>query len=417
MLTQNEIAQQLVRFNATSSPFDRKACIHELFERRVEENPRAAAIVVGTCTLCYGEVNRRANQLARYLRRMGVGRDKIVGLFMTRGAELIISMLAIAKAGGAYVPVDPAYPPERVEYMAKDSGMTVLLTLSQLIEKIPRRFRRSSLFNSRKNNRSSIISTSDTDEEVGVPFVEIDRVWSQIRRDTDDTNLNVKCDPSQLVYLIYTSGSTGKPKGVMIEHRGLVARAAWHRDEYVVFECFVRARSARILMHFSNTHRVSLYHSLESLHTRGLRISSILLTNIGECYEILNLRFALEHRYGVTSQDRASQLIAPAFDPVGLEVWPFLTSGASIHIAPEEARVDPGRLRRWLKAHRITVSLMPTPVAEVFVHTGARQFEQGKKSWPRTLRVLYTGGDKLKAPPRTPLPFRFDNHYGPSECT
>ena len=136
-----------------------------------------------------------------------------------------------------------------------------------------------------------------------------------------------------------------------------------------------------------------------------------------EDYEILNLRFALEHRYGVTSQDRASQLIAPAFDPVGLEVWPFLTSGASIHIAPEEARVDPGRLRRWLKAHRITVSLMPTPVAEVFVHTGARQFEQGKKSWPRTLRVLYTGGDKLKAPPRTPLPFRFDNHYGPSECT
>ena len=148
MLTQNEIAQQLVRFNATSSPFDRKACIHELFERRVEENPRAAAIVVGTCTLSYGEVNRRANQLARYLRRLGVGRDKIVGLFMTRGAELIISMLAIAKAGGAYVPVDPAYPPERVEYMAKDSGMTVLLTLSQLIEKTPTRFRRSSLFNS-----------------------------------------------------------------------------------------------------------------------------------------------------------------------------------------------------------------------------------------------------------------------------
>jgi thioester reductase-like protein len=124
-----------------------------------------------------------------------------------------------------------------------------------------------------------------------------------------------------------------------------------------------------------------------------------------------------KHRYGVTSKDRASQFIAPAFDPVGLEVWPFLTAGASIHVAPEEARVDPGRLRRWLKAHRITVSLLPTPVAEVFVHTGARQFEQGKKSWPRTLRVLYTGGDKLKAPPRTPLPFRFDNHYGPSECT
>ena len=236
MLTQDEIAQQLVRFNATSSSFDRKACIHELFERRAEENPRAAAIVVGTSTMSYGEVNRRANQLARFLRRLGVDRDKIVGLFMTRGAELIVSMLAIAKAGGAYVPVDPAYPSERVEYMAKDSGMTCLLTLSTLTDKVPTRFRRSSIFrNSKSTSISAGISASDTEDEEGVPFVELDRVWDEISHTTDDTNLNLKCDPSQLVYLIYTSGSTGKPKGVMIEHRGLVCRAAWHRDEYVTF--------------------------------------------------------------------------------------------------------------------------------------------------------------------------------------
>ena len=100
--------------------------------RETWREPRAAAIVVGTCTLSYGEVNRRANQLARYLRRL-VWEETRLSVFMTRGAELIISMLATS-AGGAYVPVDPAYPPERVEYMAKDSGMTVLLTLSQLIE-------------------------------------------------------------------------------------------------------------------------------------------------------------------------------------------------------------------------------------------------------------------------------------------
>ena len=115
-----------------------------------------------------------------------------------------------------------------------------------------------------------------------------------------------------------------------------------------------------------------------------------------------------------------SQMIGPGFDPVSLELWPFLTLGASVHIMPHDVRSSPPALYRWLQAHRITVGLFATPVAETILH----------EQWPANplcagpgvsavrphLRVMTAGGDKLHSRPKC-LPFRFDNHYGPSEAT
>jgi thioester reductase-like protein len=113
--------------------------------------------------------------------------------------------------------------------------------------------------------------------------------------------------------------------------------------------------------------------------------------------------------YGHTAADRSSQMIAPAFDPVALELWPYLTLGGSVHVMPDKVRASPVELVRWLTTTRITAALFATPVAETVIH----------ETWPdnHCLRFMTSGGDKLHRGSRVPQRFRFDNHYGPSENT
>ena len=102
--------------------------IHQLFEERVEKTPDAVAVIFEEQQLTYRELNTRANQLAHYLRELGVGPETLVGICMDRSLEMIIGLLGILKAGGAYVPLDPAYPKERLGFMLHDSRVAVLLT-------------------------------------------------------------------------------------------------------------------------------------------------------------------------------------------------------------------------------------------------------------------------------------------------
>ncbi|HEY4426355.1 MAG TPA: amino acid adenylation domain-containing protein [Pyrinomonadaceae bacterium] len=113
--------------------------------------------------------------------------------------------------------------------------------------------------------------------------------------------------------------------------------------------------------------------------------------------------------YQVSAADRATQVAGLAFDASVWEVWPYLTAGASIHIADEETRLSPEKLIKWLDAKRITISFLPTPLAEAVLD----------EQWPREvcLRTLLTGGDRLRHSPRTGLPFRLANNYGPTENT
>jgi amino acid adenylation domain-containing protein len=193
-LTERERQGVLYEWNEAKYPQEK--FVHELFEEQVERTPEAVAVVYEEVSLNYAELNRRANQLAHYLRGMGVKPDNLVAVCAERSLEMIVGLLGVLKAGAAYVPLDPAYPTQRLHYMLEDSGATVLLTQAKL---------------------RRLMSGS----KVAVPPVYLNaEAWRQ----QPESNLDrgtVGLDPGNLAYVIYTSGSTGQPKGVMVEHRGV----------------------------------------------------------------------------------------------------------------------------------------------------------------------------------------------------
>nr|WP_237179239.1 non-ribosomal peptide synthetase [Paenibacillus sp. MMS18-CY102] len=191
--------KQLVEaFNDTAVEYPKDKTIHQLFEEQVELNPQATALVFDDQQLTYGELNARANQLARTLRDQGVGPEQFVAIMAERSVDMIVGLLGILKAGGAYVPIDPSYPAERVQYMLEDSGAKLLLTQ-----------RRLQLAHAYSGNTLHLDEESSYHAETtNVPFVN---------------------EARHLAYAIYTSGSTGQPKGVMVEHRSIMNSLQWKK--------------------------------------------------------------------------------------------------------------------------------------------------------------------------------------------
>ncbi|RPH34934.1 amino acid adenylation domain-containing protein, partial [bacterium] len=196
LLTPAERRRLLVEWNDTRTDYPKDACIHHLFEAQAERTPDAVAVVSEDRRLTYRELNARANQLAHYLRRRGVGPDVLVGICMERSLEMVVGLLGILKAGGAYVPLDPTYPKERLEFMLRDANPAVLLTQSALQQKVPL--------------EAAEIVKLDADWAAGP--VEGKAVGSPL---TNPAAVN-------LAYVIFTSGSTGSPKGVQVAHRSVV---------------------------------------------------------------------------------------------------------------------------------------------------------------------------------------------------
>ncbi|WYL93618.1 MAG: non-ribosomal peptide synthase/polyketide synthase [Gloeotrichia echinulata IR180] len=196
LLTEVEQQQLLVEWNDTQVDYPQDKCIHQLFEEQCLRTPDAVAVVFENQQLTYDELNCRANQLAHYLRSLGVGADVLVGICVERSLEMIVGILAIFKAGGAYVPLDPEYPQKRIQFMLKDSGTSVLLTQSFLLDQLP---------------------IAEQQNPYQVICLDQESFSSEL---TD--NPNPQSTPNNLAYVIYTSGSTGRPKGVMIEHQALV---------------------------------------------------------------------------------------------------------------------------------------------------------------------------------------------------
>jgi amino acid adenylation domain-containing protein len=166
---------------------------HRRLEAAAAAAPGAPAAVFAGRALPYGELNARANRLARVLRRRGVGPDVRVAVAMERGPELPVALLAVLKAGGAYVPVDLDYPAERIRYVVADSGAALLLTHA------PAEARAAAA-------GAEVLSVAWADLEAG-----------------DAGDLPDDPHPQALAYVIYTSGSTGRPKGVGVTHRSLGA--------------------------------------------------------------------------------------------------------------------------------------------------------------------------------------------------
>ncbi|BAY38737.1 amino acid adenylation [Nostoc sp. NIES-2111] len=185
--------QLLVDWNNTWVDYPENKCIHQLFEEQVQHTPDAVAVVFENQQLTYQQLNCRANQLAYYLRSLGVKPDTLVGICVERSIDMVMGLLGILKAGGAYLPLDPEYPPERLSFMLEDAQVPLLLTQQKLIERLPQ-------------HQAKLIC--------------LDEIWSQIAQN-NQTNPNIGVRAFHLANVIYTSGSTGRPKGVMVEHKGL----------------------------------------------------------------------------------------------------------------------------------------------------------------------------------------------------
>ena len=307
--------QKLNEWNDTSRHFPFRGCVHQRFEKFAHSNPDQLAVTDGTESISYGELNRRANQLAHYLKRRGIRSGCFVAILLNRSIDLIVSILATLKAGAAYIPLDPCDPRQRLSLMLRNALVPLVLTRNEFAESVP-----------------------DFTPQIRI---DIDR---SIVANEDDSDLLNQIDEQSLAYVIFTSGSTGKPRGVEILHSSLNNLIDWHQEEYQI-----------------------------------------------------------------TPQDRATLYASPGFDASVWEMWPYLTAGASLHIPDAETHGSPEILASWMTASGVTISFLPTPVAEAFVELDLPDTLQ--------LRVLLTGGDKLRRYPQRRLRFRFVNHYGPTENT
>jgi amino acid adenylation domain-containing protein len=231
-LSEQELHQLLTEWNATTRDYAGDKCLHELFEAQARNTPDMCALFAEEQQLTYEELNRRANQLAHYLKEQGVGPEVLVGLMVERGIEMVVGLLGVLKAGGAYLPLDPEYPRERLSFMMEDSGMSVLLTQERLQERVT-------------EHRAKVIC--------------IDSEWKQKIAAEREDNPSGGAGSRNAAYVIYTSGSTGKPKGTLIEHYGVCNLSVAQQD------CFQVEAGERVLQVASISFDASIFEIVMAL--------------------------------------------------------------------------------------------------------------------------------------------------------
>lgn len=218
ILSDRHLHKLLVDFNQTQADYPQDKCIHHLFEEQAERTPNNIAVTFSDKKLTYHELNARANQMAHYLQRLGVGKEVLVGICIERSLEMIVGILGILKAGGAYIPLDPNYPSERLAFILEDTKIPVLLTQQRLLEKAP--LLKGSHYVA--GVPPVVASGVDWGDHLhNAQTICLDTAWEIIAQESQE-NPSIKTHSENLAYVIYTSGSTGKPKGVQIAHRHLV---------------------------------------------------------------------------------------------------------------------------------------------------------------------------------------------------
>jgi amino acid adenylation domain-containing protein len=206
MLTEPERTQLLREWNATNRPYPADLCIHEMFKRQVADNPDQVAVVHADRTVRYRELDEAAGRWVDRLRRIGVGPDRLVGVHVRRCPEMVALLLGVLRAGGAYVPLDPAYPFDRLAFMARDAGLTALVT-----------------------DRTTV---GDSWPELPCPLLSLDGSALDAGQAPSPAGGQPGSHPDHLAYVLYTSGSTGRPNGVAITHRNAVDLLHWVHEVF-----------------------------------------------------------------------------------------------------------------------------------------------------------------------------------------
>ena len=204
LMSPEEQSQLLHQFNPESATLRGTLRIHDFFEQQAAKSPDAIALICGKERMSYGDLNRRANQIAHYLIKLGVGPEILVGVFLDRAQEIVAGILGILKAGGAYVPLDPTYPQKRLVNILEDAGAAVVLTQTALMSALP-------------GCAAHVLCLDASENEIAQGSTE---------------NPAVEVRPENLGYVLFTSGSTGRPKGVAIEHRSTAAFIEWSRTVF-----------------------------------------------------------------------------------------------------------------------------------------------------------------------------------------
>ena len=203
-LLDEERQKILVEWNNTALPEMPQACIHALFEAQVESTPEATVLIFEGTRISYRELNEQANQIARYLRKLGVQDESLVGVCLERSPYLICALLGVMKAGGAYLPLSPTHPKERLAFMIADAQAGVILTRAGLRQVLP-------------ENSAKIVCVDSDQQLFSAESIE---------------NPGLPTKQDQLAYVIYTSGSTGTPKGILGLHKGAINRFQWMWNRY-----------------------------------------------------------------------------------------------------------------------------------------------------------------------------------------
>ncbi|MBW8603435.1 MULTISPECIES: non-ribosomal peptide synthetase, partial [Bacillus amyloliquefaciens group] len=288
--------------------------VHRLFEETAARYANRPAAAYNGAKWTYGELNARANRIARILIDCGVTADERVGILTKPSLEMAAGVLGVLKAGAAFVPIDPDYPQERISYILQDSGAKLLLTQEAL--DVPDGYTGETIL---LDGGRSILS---------LPLDE-----------NDEANPQTETTADHLAYMIYTSGTTGQPKGVMVEHHALVNLCFWHHDAFAM-----------------------------------------------------------------TADDKSAKYAGFGFDASIWEMFPTWTIGAELHVIDEAIRLDITRLNHYFEEHGVTITFLPTQLAEQFM-----ELEN------TSLRMLLVGGDKLKRAVKQP--YTIVNNYGPTENT
>lgn len=204
LLEEPERRQIVEEWNRTEAEYPRQKTIVQLIEEQVQSTPERTALVYEGRRITYGELNKRANRLARWLQEQGVGPEVLVGLYLRRSLEMVVAVLGVLKAGGAYLPLDPEAPSSRLKFVLEESAIGVVLTQTDLAGGLA---------------------------HSGVRMLQLDGQPSAVEHYSVE-NLEQVASPDGAAYVIYTSGSTGEPKGVVNTHIGLCNRLWWMQKQF-----------------------------------------------------------------------------------------------------------------------------------------------------------------------------------------